>query len=101
MTQNLKQGRELHSLSFFLVLQTTHKQINDSAYLFASSPQLAEFVVFVVNLHVHIALLQVMQGNAIILASPLSLVLFKVVSFRDKDLLPPTNLIAALANNTD
>jgi hypothetical protein len=78
-----------------------HKQINDSAYLLAPSPQLPELVVFAVNLHVHIALLQVKQGSAIILASPLSLMLFKVVSFRDKDLLASTNLSAALANNTD
>jgi hypothetical protein len=78
-----------------------HEQIYNNSRLLVPSPQLAELVVFAVKLHVQIALLQVRQGHTIILASPLSLVHFKVVSFRDKDLLPPTNLSVVLANDTD
>lgn len=89
----------MHSLSFLLTLQTTHEQVYHSACLFAPSPQHAKLVVFTIKLRVHIAFFEVKHWQAIFFASTFSLELFEIIYFWDKDLLPPTDCYAALANN--
>jgi hypothetical protein len=67
--------------------------------LLAPNPQLAELVVFIVKLYVHIALLEVRQGHAIFFTNSLFLVLFEVIYFWDKDLFQPNDGCAALESN--
>lgn len=64
--------------------------------MLAPNPQLVELVVFIVKLYVRIALLEVREGHAIFFTNFLSLVLFEVISFWDKDLFQPNDGCAAL-----
>jgi hypothetical protein len=88
MTQNLENGRKLHSFSFLLALQTTHEQVYHSACLLAPSPQLAKLVVFIIKLRVHIAFFEFKQWHTIFFASTFSLMFFEIISFWDKTFRP-------------